>query len=116
MMERKGVARAATDIESLAAGLERILGKEKRINEILDKQNIADLRSVAVNRNWLACGGANQEMSDPALVLGTELVRTVDAAHAKNRRRKGVGMGVIQDVLVSGAFRAAIRGAKIERA
>ena len=48
-------------------------------------------------------------MRDPALVLGPVLVRAVDAAHPEDRRRDAVGVRPVEDVLVGGALRAAVR-------
>ena len=54
-------------------------------------------------------------MRDPALVLGAVLMRPVDAAHAQHGSRETVAAGVIEHVLVGGAFRTAIRAVKLQR-
>jgi hypothetical protein len=58
--------------------------------------------------------GADQEMGDPALVLGAELARAVDAAHAQHRGRQAEGPGVVEHVLVGRALGAAVGGGEVE--
>ena len=55
-------------------------------------------------------------MGDPALVFGAELVRPVDAAHAKDDRRQAERARVVEHVLVGRALRAAVRAVEVERA
>ena len=45
-----------------------------------DVQHVTHLLAVAVDHDWLAAQRADQEMRDPALILGAELAWTVDAA------------------------------------
>src|SRR5213075_1823477 len=71
---------------------------------------------VAVNRDWLPLQRANEKVRDPSLILGAALVRAIDAAHAKYNRGEAKSARVVDYVLVSRAFRAAIGAVKIERA
>src|SRR5919204_1376376 len=48
-------------------------------------------------------------MGNPALILVSVLVRTVDAAHAEDDGRQREAGGEVEDVLVSAALRAAVR-------
>ena len=58
------------------------------------------------------CERPDQEMGDPALVFGAELVRPIDAAHAEHRRRQAEGAGIVEHILVGGALGAAIGAVK----
>jgi hypothetical protein len=115
--EAGGSFRPAADVERVAG--ERVhlrLREQHRIDEIADVQDVADLQSVAVYRDRLILDGANEKVRDPALILGAELVRTVNAAHSEDDRRQPEGARVVEDVLVRGALRTAIRAVKIDRA
>ena len=83
---------------------------------IADVQYVADLASVPVDRDRLIAERADQEVRDPALVFGAELARPVDAALAQDGGAQTEGMGVVEDVLVGGSFRTAVRGAERKRA
>ncbi len=47
---------------------------------------------------------ADEEVRDPALILGAELARTVDATHPQHRRRDAEELRVIQHILVGHAL------------
>ena len=64
------------------------LGEHQCADEIVYEKHIAHLLAVAIDRDRPALHRADQEMCDPALVLGAVLMRTVDAAHAKHDRRR----------------------------
>src|SRR3954466_3957475 len=78
-------------------------------------QGVSHLQSVAVNDNRLAVQHPQQEMRDPALVLGAELTWSVDAAHPQHRRSQAEHARVVGHILIGGALRAAIRAVKVER-
>ena len=69
------------------------LGEQQRVDEVVDEQQVAHLLAVAIDRDRQALQRADQEMRDPALVLGAVLVRPVDAAHAEHRGRAGRSCG-----------------------
>src|SRR5690606_9716123 len=54
------------------------------------------------------------EVRDPALILRPELMRPADAAHAEDGASKPAHPRVVENVLVGGALRAAVRS--VERA
>src|SRR5215213_10820586 len=54
-------------------------------------------------------------MRQPALVLGAELARAVDATHAEDHRRQVIDAGVVAYVLVRRSLRAAVRGVEVQR-
>ena len=64
------------------------LRQQERVDQIVDEQHVAHLQAVAVERDRLAVERLDQEVRDPALILGAELVRAVDAAHAEHGRRQ----------------------------
>ena len=84
-------------------------------DEIVDEQQVAHLLAVAVDRDRPSLHRADQEMRDPALVLGAVLVRPVDAAHAEHGGRETEAAGVIEHVLVGGAFRTAVGAVELQR-
>src|SRR5882672_12032426 len=55
------------------------------------------------------------EMRDPALVLGSVLVRAVDAALAQDDGSHSKAAGVVAHVLVGGALAAAVRAVEVDR-
>ena len=57
----------------------------------------------------------DEKMRQPALIFRPELMRAVNTAHAKHRDAKIVSVGIIEHVLIRGAFRTAIRAAKLQR-
>ena len=59
---------------------------------------------------------ADQEVREPALVLGPALPWAVDAAHPEHHRGDLEAVGIVEDVLIGGALRAAVGRAKREPA
>src|SRR5689334_13832744 len=90
------------------------LRKQECVDQIIDKENVAHLHAVAVDRDGLAGNGTNHEMRHPTLIFVSILVRTVDATHAKDERGNPVSARVIDDVLVCCAFRTTVGAVKIE--
>jgi hypothetical protein len=54
-------------------------------------------------------------MRHPALVFGPELMRSIDAAHAKYDGWKSIGPGVVEHILIRCPLGAAVGAVKIER-
>ena len=106
-----------------AADVERLPGKrvdiglrqQKRIHQIVRKQNVANLHAISEHRDRLSFQGSNQEMRHPALVLIAHLVRPVDAAHAEHHGRQSEGPRIVEHILIRRAFRAAVRTVEIQR-
>src|SRR5690606_7599142 len=64
------VCGAAADVEGAAGELRAAFGRQKRVDEILDEEDVAHLPAVAVERDGLALHRTDEEVGDPALVLG----------------------------------------------
>ena len=86
------------------------------LDRVGDVEDVAHLAAVAVDRDRLAVERADQEMRDPALVLGSHLARAVDAAHAHHAGRHAEAARVVEHVLIGGALRAAVGRVEVERA
>src|SRR5207302_605341 len=100
---------AAAQVERPAGqALDCSLGKLEGGDEIVDVEDVAHLAPVAVDGDRVASERAKQEMRHPSLVLGAELARPVDAAHAEYHGAKAVAARVVKDVLVGGALGAAV--------
>src|SRR5437763_11029448 len=70
LQQAQRVFRPAADIERLAGDLRQApFGDQKRLDLILDKQRVADLLAIAIDRDRLAAGGAQQETRKPAMML-----------------------------------------------
>jgi hypothetical protein len=63
------------------------LGQEQSIHEIVDKENIAHLEAIAIERDWCAGQGAHEEMRHPALIFGATLMGSINAAHTEDHSR-----------------------------
>lgn len=59
--------------------------------------------------------GLDQKMRYPPLILGSVLMRAVDAAHSEHSRTDGEAARIVEDILVGSALRAAIRAVEAER-
>src|SRR5689334_21292304 len=92
------------------------LRQQKRVHQVVHKEQIADLHAIAVEEDGLPLDGADQEMRHPALVLRPHLVQAVNATHPKYDCRQTESTSVIEYVLIGCAFRTAIRAMKIQRA
>src|ERR671936_661549 len=55
-------------------------------------------------------------MSEPALVLGAELTRAIDAAHAQHHGAQPEYTRVVPHILIGCSLGAAVRAVEIERA
>src|SRR5690625_4149254 len=104
-----------TDIECLARQLIDMLlqGQESRY-QIVHEQDVEHLFSIAIQRDRLSLERAYQEMRHPALIFGSELMRAINTTHAQRRRRQAHAAGIIDGVLISPTFRAAIRAMEIK--
>src|SRR5205085_7632062 len=78
------------------------------------KNNVAHLHAVAIQCDGLAIQCTDQEMRYPSLVLRTELMWTVNAAHSEYARRPAERARVVQHILIGCALRAAVRSVEIE--
>jgi hypothetical protein len=106
----------AADVEGLSGQAFHVpVGEQEGIDEVVDEEDVADLLAVTEERDRLAVEGAQQEVGDPALVLGAELALPVDAAHPEHHRAQAVAARVVVHVLVGRALRAAVRAVEVER-
>src|SRR5438477_5156783 len=81
---------------------------------VADLKDVAHLPAITVNNKRLALQRADEEVRDPALVLGTHLPLTVDAAHSEYRGRHTEAARIIEYILVGRALRAAVGRVEIE--
>ena len=58
--------------------------EQKRLDQIIDKQDVAHLFAVAVNSGPPFFESVDQKMRNPTLIFGAELVQAVNAAHPEN--------------------------------
>src|SRR6185503_3255776 len=73
------------DVESMSRELRHVfLGQQKCVDKVLDKQKVAHLFAIPVNRDRFPGDRTNHEMRHPTLVLVAILVGTVNAAHAED--------------------------------
>src|SRR5215203_4788391 len=91
-----------------------LLSKQECIHQVVDTQDVAHLPSVAIQDDGASFHCADQEVSDPALIFGPELVRAIDAAHSKHDRRDTVGARIVEHVLIRGSLGAAVGAVEIE--
>ncbi len=78
-------------------------------------QHIAHLMAIAINGDGAAFEDGVEKVRDPALIFVAELPRPGDAGHAEDDGGQIVDAGVVADVLVGGAFGAAVGRMEIER-
>src|SRR5215207_8690934 len=111
-----GVRWPAAEVEGAALhGVDAAPRRKIGLDGIGDVEHVAHLTPVAVDRDRFSFESADQEMRHPALVLGPHLARAIDAAHAHDCGRHAEAAGIVEDVLVGGALRAAIGRVEIER-
>src|SRR5690606_22819246 len=116
LQQADAVCRAATNVESLSTDGVNVLPRcNECVYQIFHKENIADLFSVAKNGKLFLLYGIDREMGDPTLIFVATLMRTVNTTHPKYSRFNSKCPGMIDDVLICGAFRATIRTMKIQR-
>src|SRR4051812_15720294 len=85
--EADGVIRPAAKIEYVAADcIDFVEHTEPGGYGIRDMKSVAHLQAVSVDRYRRSADRLDHEMRDPALVLGAELARPVDATHAHHGR------------------------------
>src|SRR5512138_2307500 len=77
-------------------------------------EQVPHLTAVAVDSDRQAGQRAADEMGNPALVLGPELVRAVDAAHPEHDRGQAEAAGVLAHILVGTAFGAPVGTGEVE--
>src|SRR5207248_5073899 len=111
------IGRSAAEIEYAPVDPVDVLqGAHIGIHRVADIEDVAHLLAVAVDGDRLALERSDEEMRDPALILGPHLPLSVDAAHPEHDRRNAEAAAVIEDILVSRAFGAAVGRMKIEPA
>src|SRR4051794_38854053 len=116
LQEADGVVRSAPDVEHPSRlARHRALRQQQRFDQVVHEQDVADLTAIAIERDRPAIQRLNEEMRDPPLVLGADLVRAINAAHAEHDCRNAIGASVVADVLVGGALGAPVRAVEIER-
>src|SRR5439155_19062825 len=114
--DRHRVRWSTTDVVDLALRRFDALGGQLiSAHEIFDVQHVAHLLAVAVDRDWLARYGGDDEPSHPALVLDAHLPWPVDTRLTEDDGPQAVDSVVVADVLVRGAFRATVGRVKVER-
>src|SRR5215218_6411422 len=77
-------------------------------------KGVAYLIAVAENSDRLISQCLQEEVGDPALVFGAELARAVNTAHSHDRAAKPEDPGVVANVLVGRALRAAVGAVEIK--
>ena len=82
--------------------------------QIADPEEVPDLLAISVDRDGLAGECGDRKPSDPALILDTELARTIDTRLAHDDRVQSVHTGIVPNILVGSTFRAAIGRMEIE--
>src|SRR5690606_36450712 len=106
----------AADVERLPGQrIDLLRSGRQRVDQILDEEDVPHLTPVAVERDGLTRERPKDEVRDPALILRPELMRPVDAAHAEDGASKPEHPRVVENVLVGGALRAAVRSMDRER-
>ena len=92
-----------------------VFGQQERLDQIVHVEQIANLPAVAIDgdRQVLLC--SNEEVRDPTLIFGAVLMRPINTAHAENRRVDPIAACIVQNILIGGALRAAIRTMEAER-
>src|SRR3990172_6544035 len=87
LQQGRHVLRAAADVVCLAAAsLDSFDGPVGDIEQIVDEEDVADLTTVAVDRDRPAQERGNYEMGYPTLILDAELTPAVDARLAEDHR------------------------------
>jgi hypothetical protein len=109
------VGTAAKIVGPSANHIDPIARQQVGVERVVDEQQIAHLPAVAVDGDRPARERTDQEMGDPALVLGAELAGAVEAAHAEHDGGQTVHACVVEHVLVGGALGAAIGAEQLER-
>src|SRR5690606_794144 len=108
--QAQGPFRPATDVERLAADRIHLLHRApESFDQIVDKKRVADLSAISVEGDRLLLERPQNKMREPALVFVSELMNPINAAHPEDGRADSKRIGVVQDVLIRGSFRAAIR-------
>src|SRR4051812_939332 len=93
--------RAATNIEHLPCQTRQIFASQAEgTNEVLNKQSISHLLSVAINAQRSPFPCPDKEVCDPSLVFGAELMRPINTAHAKHDGGQSKGAGMVQHILI----------------
>src|SRR5690625_2987319 len=112
----EAVFRSAADVEGPAADLVHLLlGQLHRIEQVVDKKNVANLATIAVDRDRFSSHRLQEKMGDPTLILRSELVGSVDAAHPENGRGTIERSRIFENVLIGGSFRTSVRSLELER-
>src|SRR4051812_44534687 len=76
--ERKCALRTATYVERSARKLvDAIAHHEHGVDQIVDEEDVADLSTVAVDRDVLPTQRANEKVREPSLVFVAELARPI---------------------------------------
>src|SRR5436305_6623623 len=74
LAQAQTVGRPAADVERPPGQpLAPARSAQERVDEVVDVEHVADLLAVAVDGDRLAVERPDQEVSDPALILGAEL-------------------------------------------
>src|SRR4051812_43197340 len=116
LAETDRIGGAAPEIEGAPGDtVDPLPRAEIGLDGVGDVEHVADLVTVAVERDRLAFERADQEVRDPALTLGAHLAMAVDAAHPQHGGGDAEAARVIEDILVGRPLRTAIRRVEVER-
>ena len=85
------------------------------IEQIVDKEHIAHLFAVAIDRDWSPLEGSNNKPGQPPLILDPKLAIAIDATLPHDDRAQVVYARIVAHILIAGPLGTAIRGMKIER-
>src|SRR3569833_294481 len=96
LTQAQGVARTAANVERLPLERGHVIPREPEgLHEVADVENVPDLATITVQGQRTILASPDEEMGDPALVLGAELVRPIDTAHPEDDRGQAVGARVV---------------------
>src|SRR5262249_51579915 len=85
---RERMEATSADVEDFAADAVNLFDREtERAHKIVDKEHVAHLLAVAINRDRAAGKRRDNEMGHPSLVLSAKLTRPINATHAENYSR-----------------------------
>jgi hypothetical protein len=112
-----GIGGPAADVEHVPGKLvDARVREQHRVDQVVGVEHVAHLQTVTVDRQRPTLERCNQKVGDPSLVLGAELVRSVDAAHTEHQGPQAEGAGVVEHILLGDSLRTTVRAVELEAA